>query len=104
MFGMFENPKFSPDAGQPPPAAACAGLASDWRAGTDRMSDVSMSWWLSQSVQAELDSQVCDLRNRQTLADLSQRLSQHCPVKPHDPASGEAEPALPEGSPHRCVE
>ena len=90
MFGMFENPKFRPDAGEPPPVAACAGLASDWRAGTDRMSEVSMSWWLSQSVQAELDSQICDLRNRQTFADLMQRLSQHCPFKPHDPASGEA--------------
>jgi hypothetical protein len=44
------------------------------------MSEVSMSWWLSQSVQAELDSQTCDLRNRETLADLSRRLSQHCPI------------------------
>ena len=65
------------------------------------MSDVSMSWWLSQSVQAELDSQVCDQRNRRMLADLAKRLSQHCPVKPRDPSSGKPEPALPEGSPHR---
>ncbi len=104
MFGMFENPKFSPDAGQPPPAGACAPLARDWCAGTDRMSEVSMSWWLSQSVQAELNSQTCDLRNRQTMADLARRLSQHCPVKPHDPSSGAPEPALPEGSPHRCMD
>jgi hypothetical protein len=40
------------------------------------MSDVSMSWWLSQSVQAEVDSQLCDARNRQSLADLMVRLSQ----------------------------
>ena len=103
-FGMFENPRFRPKSGEPPPVAACAGLANDWRAGTDRMSEVSMSWWLSQSVQAELDSQICDLRNRQTFADLLKRLSQHCPFKPHDPASGRPEPELPEGSAHRCIE
>jgi hypothetical protein len=67
------------------------------------MSEVSMSWWLSQSVQAELDTQLCDVRNRHTLADLMQRLSQHCPFKPRDPSSGQPEPALPEGSQHRCV-
>ena len=102
MFGMFENPKFKPDAGQPPPIDACAALAANWRIGTDQMSEVSMSWWLSQSVQAELDSQLCDLRNQQTLADLAKRLSQHCPFKPRDPSSGEPEPALPEGSSGRC--
>jgi hypothetical protein len=55
-------------------------------------------------VQAELDSQICDLRNQQTFADLLHRLSQHCPVKPRDPSSGEPEPVLPEGSSHRCQE
>jgi hypothetical protein len=104
LFGMFENPKFKPDAGQPPTVDACQALAADWRAGIDQMSEVSMSWWLSQSVQAELDSQICDLRNQQTFADLLHRLSQHCPVKPRDPSSGEPEPVLPEGSSHRCQE
>ncbi len=40
------------------------------------MSEVSMSWWLSQAVQAELDSQICDERNRDSLSDLMTRLSQ----------------------------
>ncbi len=104
MFGMFENPNFKPDAGQPPPTGACAALAANWRVGHDQMSEVSMSWWLSQSVQAELDSQLCDERNRRTLADLARRLSQHCPIKPRDPSSGEPEAPLPEGSSHRCQE
>ena len=103
MFGMFENPKFG-SANKPAPQGACGSLASAWASSPGRMSEVSMSWWLSQSVQAELDAQVCDERNRHTLVDLARRLSQHCPVKPHDPASGEPEPALPEGSPHRCME
>jgi hypothetical protein len=104
MFGMFQNPKFTPDAGQRPQQGACAALASAWARQPGQMSEVSMSWWLSQSVQAELDSQSCDVRNRQTLADLAMRLSQHCPVKPRDLANGAPEPALPEGSPHRCLE
>ena len=66
------------------------------------MSEVSMSWWLSHSVQAELDSQICDQRNRQTFADLLNRLAQHCPFKPRDPSSGREEPPLPAGSPHQC--
>ena len=40
------------------------------------MSDVSMSWWLSQSVQSELNSQICDERNRTSLDQLMNRLSQ----------------------------
>ena len=97
MFGVFQNPKFSPDPGQPPPQGVCAKLAADWRVGIDQMSEVSMSWWLSQSVQAELDSQICDQRNQRTLADLAERLSQRCPIKPLDPSSGEPAPAPPEG-------
>jgi hypothetical protein len=34
------------------------------------MSQVSMSWWLSASVQAELDAQFCDADNRATLDDI----------------------------------
>jgi hypothetical protein len=102
MFGMFQNPKFSSDPGHPSPRGVCAKLAADWRIGADQMSEVSMSWWLSQSVQAELDSQICDQRNRRTLADLDKRLSQRCPIKPLDPSSGESAPAPPEGSPQRC--
>ncbi len=40
------------------------------------MGVVSMSWWLSQSVQAELDFQTCDVRNRKSLDDLMTRLAQ----------------------------
>ncbi len=103
-FGMFENPNFEPDLRLPPPPGACARLAGDWPPGSGQMSEVSMSWWLSQSVQAELDSQICDQRNWRMLVELGQRLSQHCPVKPRDPSSGEPEPALPSGSSHRCQE
>ena len=35
-----------------------------------------MSWWLSQSVQSELNSQACDKRNRTSLDQLINRLSQ----------------------------
>jgi hypothetical protein len=67
VFGMFENPDF--DA-----AGECTKLYEDWCRAPGKMSEVSMSWWLSQSVQAELDSQICDRRNRKTLADLADRL------------------------------
>lgn len=44
------------------------------------MSKVSMSWWLSQSVQADLDAQLCDKSNRQSLKDLITRLKQKLPL------------------------
>ncbi|WP_166143835.1 hypothetical protein [Methylosinus sp. RM1] len=44
------------------------------------MSKVSMSWWLSQSVQADLDAQLCDKTNRQSLKDLITRLKQKLPL------------------------
>jgi hypothetical protein len=104
-FGMFENPDFKSQPGDPPPVGDCPDLAADrWRPAVDKMSEVSMSWWLSQSVQAELDSQICDRRNRQTLADLKRRLSERCPIKARDPSSDEPAPALPEGSPSHCEE
>ena len=95
QFGMFENPDFGA-------AGACEKLARDWSRQVGKMSEVSMSWWLSQSVQAELDSQICDKRNERTLADLAHRLSQRCPIKPRDPSSDEPAPPLPEGSLSRC--
>jgi hypothetical protein len=100
-FGMFENPDFNPDPSGGPPDDDCARLASNWHPAVDKMSDVSMSWWLSQSVQAELDSQVCDKRNLKTFADLADRLSQHCPIKPRDLSSDEPTRASP-GSPEQC--
>ena len=92
VFGMFQNPDFSPLAGETPPAD-CGTLAKTWRAGVDAMNEVSMSWWLSQSVQAEVDAQRCDRRNRATLADLMNRLSQRCPVKRRDPSDPTLSPA-----------
>jgi hypothetical protein len=83
-FGMFENPDFTSSNYDVPLPDYCASLSKDWRRGVDKMSDVSMSWWLSQSVQAELDAQVCDKRNLTTFAELAERLSQHCPIKPRD--------------------
>ena len=102
VFGMFQNPDFGASGGATL-AAECAALAKTWRPGIDRMNEVSMSWWLSQSVQAELNTQVCDKRNRQTLADLMNRLSQRCPVKRRDPTDPTvaAEPSQP-GGPDRC--
>jgi hypothetical protein len=100
-FGMFENPDFEASNKDAPLQAGCASLGRDWRRGVDKMSDVSMSWWLSQSVQAELDAQICDRRNRETFADLAQRLSQHCPIKPRDLSNEEAPPARTEST-ERC--
>lgn len=50
----------------------CAPLAGK----KPKMDEVSMSWWLSQPVQASVDSQLCDWRNRKDLGNLRQRLSQ----------------------------
>ncbi len=102
VFGMFQNPDFSPLVGETPPAD-CGALAKTWRAGVDAMNDVSMSWWLSQSVQAEVDAQRCDRRNRATLADLMNRLSQRCPVKRRDPTDPTLTAAVAApGAPERC--
>ena len=101
-FGVFENPDFSTREGEAP-TPECAALAASWRPGVDRMTEVSMSWWLSQSVQAELNAQVCDARNRRALADLMNRLSQRCPVKPRDPSDPKLEAASPPpDAPIRC--
>ncbi len=39
------------------------------------MSEVSMSWWLSGAVQADLDAQMCDPRNRNTIYQLVELLT-----------------------------
>ncbi len=79
-FGMFEYPRFDQDPASPP-KADCAALAAAQSAGSPHMSEVSMSWWLSQSVQSELDSQACDKRNRTSLDQLISRLSQSYDVE-----------------------
>ncbi len=64
---VFDTARLEPDL-MPDPAdlQRCNALL-----GMDlRMTKVSMSWWLSPAVQADLDAQLCDARNRQTLAAL----------------------------------
>jgi hypothetical protein len=65
---MFRNLRFDAKARE------CHELAGP----TPRpvMGVVSMSSWLSQSVRAKLDSQLCDTRNRKSLSDLMTRLAQ----------------------------
>ena len=77
-FGMFEYPRFGKDA---PAGSECAALAEASRPGSPHLSEVSMSWWLSQSVQSELNAQVCDERNRASLDQLMNRLSQSFDVE-----------------------
>ena len=50
---------------------ACAPLVGAQLA----MTQVYMSWWLSAAVQSDLDAQLCDIRNKMSLADLMRRLS-----------------------------
>lgn len=47
-------------------SADCGALAGQKLA----MPKVSMSWWLSSAVQANLDAQLCDCRNRRDMRDL----------------------------------
>jgi len=101
-FGMYETPDFgtNPEEQLTEP---CARLAEAWKGHRDgSISEVSMSWWLSQSVQAELDLQVCDRRNRKTFADLMTRLAQHCPLKARYLVE-EEQPAASNSEPKRCA-
>jgi hypothetical protein len=86
-FKVFKFPRFDRDEDQDknvrpdiPLDAECVSFAHK----TPKMTEVSMSWWLSQSVQAELDSQICDWRNRKSLGDLLERLSQSLDVIPNE--------------------
>ena len=85
-FKMFRLPRFGanasdadvrPDAQLDNYCKRLTKLDSDKR---PVMTEVSMSWWLSQSVQAELDSQICDWRNRRSMGNLINRLSQSLPL------------------------
>jgi len=67
-FEMYKNPRFGGASKE------CQALAA--ARPQPIMSEVSMSWWLSQSVQAELDAQICEERNLKSLRDLMERLSQ----------------------------
>jgi hypothetical protein len=76
-FQMFKNPEFEPNK-----LEECAALAKEK---TPIMSEVSMSWWLSQTVQAELNSQICDRRNQESLDNLVARLGQRVKLPPAAP-------------------
>jgi hypothetical protein len=53
---------------------ACKKLASTSGNKSYSMVRVSMSWWLSAAVQADLDAQLCDAHNRETIRNLMGRL------------------------------
>jgi hypothetical protein len=65
--GVREQPHIAPvDGGDPSFESQCGDLAGKPLA----MTKVSMSWWLSEAVQADLDAQFCDKGNRNGLNDL----------------------------------
>ena len=49
---------------------ACKEFAASLHQGKFSMTKVSMSWWLASAVQADLDEQLCDGRNRAPFRDL----------------------------------
>jgi len=63
---MKERPEIGPAANDSRFDRQCASL----RTKKPAMSQVSMSWWLSASVQAELDAQFCDSANRGAIEDI----------------------------------
>lgn len=72
QIGVRAKPNFAQgDVKDPVLDAACAGVAGQ----SLSMAEVSMSWWLSAAVQADLDVQLCDQGNRRSLRDLMQGLS-----------------------------
>jgi hypothetical protein len=54
--------------------SACEKFVESLHQGKFSMTKVSMSWWLASAVQADLDAQLCDNRNRATISDLIARL------------------------------
>ncbi len=65
--GVFDDADLSPD---PNPDPADLQRCDDLKGRSLRMTRVSMSWWLSPAVQADLDAQLCDLRDRREMAAL----------------------------------
>ena len=105
MFGMFENPKFKPDAGEPPPRGACAALATRM-ARRDRPDERSVDELVALAVGAGR-TRFAGLRLSATgrrspisrSACRSTARSSRAIRRAEKP-----EPALPEGSSHRCLE
>jgi hypothetical protein len=72
QIGVRVAPQLAPNGGPSCAQFADGGLA---------MAKVSMSWWLSQSVQADLDAQLCDKGNIESLDNLMTRLRQRLPLE-----------------------
>jgi hypothetical protein len=69
--GVRERPEIAPVVGGDPSfEAECGALGTALAGTTLAMTKVSMSWWLSEAVQADLDAQFCDKGNRSGLDDL----------------------------------
>ena len=74
--GVRERPDIAPVAGGDPSfETQCGALKKALADTTLAMTKVSMSWWLSEAVQADLDAQFCDKGNRNGLNDLMQRIT-----------------------------
>lgn len=78
QIGVRVEPTLVADGGSDPLLDASCAKFKDAKLA---MAKVSMSWWLSQSVQADLDTQLCDKDNRKSLGDLLTRLGQRLPLK-----------------------
>lgn len=78
QIGVRVAPTLVADGGDDPLLDATCAKFKDAKLA---MAKVSMSWWLSQSVQADLDAQLCDKDNRKSLRDLLIRLRQKLPIK-----------------------
>ena len=74
--GVREQPEIAPVAGDDPSFdVECGALKAALAGKTLAMTKVSMSWWLSEAVQADLDAQFCDKGNRSGLNDLMRRIT-----------------------------
>jgi hypothetical protein len=69
--GVHETSQIGPAAGDDPSFERdCGALVGQLEGKPLAMTEVSMSWWLSATVQADLDAQICDSGNRSALNDL----------------------------------
>jgi hypothetical protein len=69
--GVHEKSQIGPaDGGDPAFEQDCGDLVRRLNGAPLAMTEVSMSWWLSAAIQADLDAQICDSSNRRGLNDL----------------------------------
>jgi hypothetical protein len=70
--GVAALPDLAPDPNADPrDQERCKTI---WTKDTVDVAEIALSWWLSGSLQAELDAQRCTKENRTTLLELMQRL------------------------------